>query len=160
MVKEVYSTEELTELKKSKKHYVSICVLTTILLAIVCVTLCFLVNRNNAQIIKFGNITLCTVVGWYILYLICNHILPITSRIKRFDIWMYAPKEQFTGVVTQVGEIITLQRNMKVYTLAVQSENGDVQLYWDANKQLPDFGENVIHFQAVRHQIVAYEVAP
>lgn len=158
MVKEVYSAEELTKLKKSKKKYTCICVFTAILLVIACIFLCLLVNRNNAQIMKFGNIALCTVVGWYILYLICNYILPITSQIKRFDIWMYAPKEQFIGAVTEVGEIMTLQRNVKVHTITVQRENGDVQLYWDANKELPDFGENVIYFQAVRHQIVAYEV--
>lgn len=158
MVRELYSVTELAELKKSKKKYTFICAVVTGLLVVLCGSLCFMVNRENAQIIKFGNIVLSTVVGWYVLYLMRNYLQPTNSMIKRFDICMYATREQFVGVVTEVGEPITLQRNIRVYPITVQGEDGDVQLWWDVNQEIPDFGKTFICFQTVRHQIVAYEV--
>ena len=160
MVKEVYSADQLTQLKTEQKKYTRICVLTAVLLAAVCVFLCFLVNRNNAQIIQLGNIVLCTVAGWFVLYLLRNRLQPTQSRIKHFDIWRYGPREQFTGTVLKIEEPVTLQRNVKAYPVIIQGENGNVQLWWDVNQELPDFGQGSVRFQTVRHQIVAYEVMP
>lgn len=159
MVKEVYSANELAELKTSKNKHMIICAFLTVLLAVLCFVLCLLVNRENAQNIKITNITLCTAVGWYLLYMLRNYVIPISSEIKQINMCTSMPTERFDGVVTQIGEVITLRRNVKVYPVIVQSESSDVQLYWDANKDIPDFKQRTVSFQTVRHQIVAYEVS-
>lgn len=147
-------------MKAARRRDIRCSCLLSVLGAGVCIWLCLLGKDCDEPWLHRITVVLSTLLGWIVLYRLCNHIRPMGNRIQFEKGLLCAVTNEFHGTVVQVEQPMTMRRHIQCLPLKLQQEDGCVALYWDAKIPMPDLTEKKVQFIAVCHQIVAYEVEP
>ena len=156
---DLYSYHESEHLRLKKKKYVATSVGIFIAALAVSIVLCFFVTAGNATLLQVINIILCSLGGCASLFLLFNVILPLHNRQRYVSQVISGKKKSICGVVTKIGGLTTVSKNISAYEITVKTDDKtEILLYWDKEKEIPDIVGKNVSFETVQNTVFGYEV--
>ncbi len=108
-----YQNEDLLKYRKTIKNTIISLVALLIAVIILNVSFCLLINKIHHIAIQLINTVLSTVCVFIIIYKIDVVVIAITKKIKHYKKIESAPKTEFCGVITKIGDVITVDSQLK-----------------------------------------------
>lgn len=157
MMKMLYTKEDAANLKKRMWIYAAVCIAVVVIAVGVGVVTCFLVNDDNAKLLKFIDIVLTAVCGCVALYFLFNYVTPLRARKNYVEKMVNSTPKTVRGRVLGKGKKITTVKYINLSELRLSDENGkEIMLYWDEEKGEQNFEGHIVEFKVVNNKIVGY----
>ncbi len=154
----LFSDTAAEAVKKKRKKYILISLVTVLIVLIASITLCFFVDDDNAVLFEIIDIVLCSAGFCTALFFIFNVIVPLGDRQKHLYRMLDGDKRIVSGEVSECGGAITLSKNVSAYEITLRTDdNAENLLYWDTEYALPDIVGKRIDFQVVQNIVYGYE---
>ena len=157
MMKMLYKNEDVQNLKKRMLIYTVVCIALVVIAIGVGVATCFVVNDDNAKMLKIIDIVLTAVCGCVALYFLFNEVIPTRARKNYIEKMLNSTSKTVRGRVLGKGKKITTVKYVNLSEIRLNDEEGkELILYWDEDNGKQDFEGHIVEFKVVNNKIVGY----
>lgn len=157
MMNMLYTKEDVQSLKKRMWIYAAVCIAVVVIAVGVGVATCFLVNDNNAKLLKIIDIVLTAVCGCVALFFLFNYVIPLRARKNYIEKMLGSTTKTVRGRVTGKGKKVTTVKYINLSELRLNDEEGkEIILYWDEDNGDKNFAGHIVEFKVVNNKIVGY----
>lgn len=157
MIKYLYSNADERKLSNGLKLDIILCVVMIVVAVTVGITTCNLVNDNNATMLKIINIIVSSICLCTAVYFVLNGIIPKTARRNYIETMRCSTPSLICGKVIGDGKKITATKRIELIELRIlDEEERESVLYWDLEKDKPNFVGHIVDFYVVNNRIIGY----
>lgn len=154
---ELYSTEEITLLKKKRNIWTGITIAIGALALALCILFCAKTNTANRDSMLIRTIVSSTLGGWIVISLSHFVIEEYRNAEKHVQAILDGPREQVEGPFEWTGEHLRVKKGVSITGIHADGEKREKLFLYDAKKKLfPK--DKAVRVCTVYGFIVAYEV--
>ena len=145
---------------KIKKGFL-ICFLPLGFSLLVCVGLCFLIDKDNgnATLIHVINVIVTVLSGWLSISALFGYVLPCVRRRKITEKILSSERKQVRGKVVSTDNSFTLREGLTVTEIQTEIDGKIFSFYYDNALIKPQFSVgDVVKMTIADNFVFAYEV--
>lgn len=157
MMKQLYQTQDVQKYNNLLKKYCAIAILLILLAGLTGIIICFFVDDDNANVLKWINIVWSSLCLCTAIYVFLNEIQPLRARKNFAARILCSNGKRLRGRVSDCGRTITSERYITLQEICLIDENGKEHvLFWDLEKGKADFKDHIVEFYVVNNKIAGF----
>ena len=121
---ELYRPEDLGRLEQRYKRSGRAAAFLAGAALAVCILFCCLTNTANARVMELLTISVSTVSGWIVIWLVHHRVIELRRERRHAGMLLEEERSTLEGVVAVSGERMRIRGSIRFYPLSVTGEAG------------------------------------